>query len=104
MRLKAVAFAFAVALLMFMGFALSDSGEKAEASIDPIVESECAKSDSQSGNSGNGTRTDTAGNDQHPPGQTPGDGPGDGKGDLKGVRSSDDNAKNGQGTDNCKNP
>ena len=102
MSLKIVAFAFAVALLMFMGLAMLDGGEKAEALIDPIVESECAKKDSQSGNSGTGTRT--AGNDQHPPGQTPGDGPGDGKGDLKGVRSSDDNAKNGQGTDNCKNP
>ena len=102
MHLKIVAFAFAVALLMFMGFALSDSGEKAEASIDPIVESECAKKDSQSGNSGTGSRT--AGNDQHPPGQTPGDGPGDGKGDLKGVSNSDSNATKGQGTDNCKNP
>lgn len=101
MSLKVVAFAFAVALLMFMGFALSDGGENAEASIDPIVESECAKQDSQSGNSGTGSRT--AGNDQHPPGQTPGDGPGDGKGDLKGVRSSDDNAKKGQGGAHCKN-
>lgn len=74
------------------------------ASIDPIVQSECAAQDSRSNNSGS---PPTAGDNQHPPGQTPGDGIGDG-GDLKGVQKSIGNSggksTSGQGSNHCTNP
>ena len=73
-------------------------------SIDPIVESECAAQDSQSDNSGS---SKTAGDNQHPPGQTPGDGIGDG-GNLKGVQKSIGNSggqsTSGEGANHCTNP
>jgi len=72
------------------------------ASIDPIVESECAAQDSQSDNSGSPSFL-TAGDNQHPPGQTPKDGIGDG-GDVKGVSNADGNATSGEGSANCTNP
>lgn len=72
-------------------------------SIDPIVQSECAAQDSHSDNSGSDP---TAGNGQHPPGQTPGDGIGDG-GDLKGISKSTGNSggksTSGEGSDHCTN-
>ena len=73
-------------------------------SIDPIVQSGCAAQDSQSDNSGSAK---TAGDNQHPPGQTPGDGIGD-PGSLKGLQKSIANSggksTSGEGTNHCTNP
>ena len=78
MRITMIGLAFAIALLAVMAFVFAGSSGTAEASIDPIAESECAAQDSSSDNSGStGPDGKTAGNGQHPPGQNPGpDGPG----------------------------
>ena len=100
MRIMMIGLAFAIALLAVMAFVFAGSSGTAEASIDPIVESECAAQDSSSDNSGStGPDGKTAGNGQHPPGQNPG---GPGEGDLQGVRNANDNAASGQGTAHCK--
>ena len=102
MRKKILAIVFAAALLVALALPVFGGVGTTEAAIDPIVQSQCAAKDSQSGNSGVGSRT--AGNDQHPPGQTPGDGPGDSHGNFKGVSNSNGNATSGEGDNHCTNP
>ena len=73
MRIKIIGLAFAIAVLSMIGFAYFGTSGTAEAAIDPIVQSQCAAQDSQSDNSGaTGRDGQTAGNEQHPPGQIPG--------------------------------
>lgn len=72
-------------LLLIAAIAVAFAGiGTAFASIDPIVSSECA---AQASNT-------TAGDGQHPPGQTPGATPGS-KGALKAIFNSADAADNG---------
>ena len=73
------------------------------AAIDPIVQSQCAARDSNSGSSGStGVGGETAGNGQHPPGQIPGHSGSD-ESNTAGVAHSDDNADSGEGSANCEN-
>jgi hypothetical protein len=65
---KIPALVFAAALLAAMALPLLGGGGTAEATIHPIVSSECAANESQTG----------AGDVQDPPGQTPGATPGQG--------------------------
>jgi len=67
-RKKILAFVFAAAVLAALAVPLFGGGGTAEATIHPIVSSECAANESQTG----------AGDVQDPPGQTPGGTPGQG--------------------------
>jgi hypothetical protein len=79
--------AFAVALLVFFTLTVGASG-----TIHPIVQSECAAQDSQTG----------AGNLQDPPGQTPG-GNESTTANFAALNHANDNATSGQGSTHCPN-
>ena len=101
MHIKIIGLALAIALLATIGSAYFGVSDTAEAAIHPIVQSQCAAQDSETG----------AGNKRNPPGQigNPSTDPGMPHDDVNhpwvdAIANSGENATNGEGSnDHCTN-